>query len=198
MSRLYLGAPIAYLFSLTFRYHCHNRLILLAYQLALPDAQPGWTKTSLTLGLGRQQKCVGRQSGSGAGRPYWSEGREQGSYHAQLRSRFSSHQPVGIAGSRVVTRRRLGCYLVRASDAAVVSKYRETSARAYTPSSPHPVSNGLSALANYQGSSPFLCSVSFLLLRTYDAKRARSHEMGKAKNGTASNRDKLRRTLCRI
>ena len=37
-----------------------------------------------------------------------------------------------------------------------------------------------SALANYQRTSLFLCSVSFLLFRAYDAKRTRGHEMGKS------------------
>jgi len=37
-----------------------------------------------------------------------------------------------------------------------------------------------SALANYQRTSLFLCPVSFLLFRAYDAKRARGHEMGKS------------------
>jgi hypothetical protein len=86
----------------------------------------------------RQQKCVGRQRRSGAGRRYSSEEREQGLCHAQLRSRSSSRQAAGIAGRRLDTRRRLGCYLVRA-DAAVVSECRAhgmlgqlTSAKAHT------------------------------------------------------------------
>jgi hypothetical protein len=49
---------------------------------------------------------------------------EQGSYHAQLRSRSSSRQAAGIAGPWVDTRRRLGCYLVWASHVAVVNKCR--------------------------------------------------------------------------
>ena len=51
-------------------------------------------------------------------------GKKDEDSHDQLRSRSSSRQAAGIAGPWVVTRRRLGCYLVWAPHAAVVSKCR--------------------------------------------------------------------------
>jgi hypothetical protein len=88
------------------------------------NSHPVWAETIAPPSPGRQQKCVGRQSRTGTQRRYWSEEREQGSCHAQLRSRSSSRQAAGITGPWVVIRRRLGCYLVWASHAAVVSKCR--------------------------------------------------------------------------
>jgi hypothetical protein len=82
------------------------------------SAHPVWTQ--IHAAPHRQQECVGRQSKTGRQRQYWTEEREQGSCHAQRRSRSSSRQAAGITGPWVVTRRRLGCYLVWASRAAVV------------------------------------------------------------------------------